>query len=269
MKEQWIRVLRDTAVKELRYFNLIGSTNTEALQWVADGAPDYALVIADEQTNGRGRFDRRWITRPGASLAFSLILKPCAHETINTALFSPLCGIAVQEAVSNLLGLETLIKWPNDVLIRDKKFCGILVEAAWHGSSAQGIVLGIGINISPDSVPGEEYQNFPATCLETALGAQVDRFKVLPQLIKSIEKWRGELSSAAFMRNWEEHLAFKGEWVRIEHSEKPSIMGRVKGIDLQGHLVLVQENGNEIDIEIGDVHLRPGRPADEGGTHAG
>jgi len=268
MKEKWINVLRETAVKELRYFDSIGSTNNEALQWVADGAPDYSLVIADEQTRGRGRFDRRWITRSGASLAFSLILKPTPHETVNTALFSPLCGIAVQEAVSHLIGLETRIKWPNDVLIHDKKFCGILVEAAWHGSSVQGIVLGIGINISPDSVPGEEYQNFPATCLETALGAPVDRFQVLPQVIESIEKWRRQLGSAAFMHQWEENLAFKGEWVRIEHSEKPSIMGRVKGIDLQGHLVLVQENGYEIDIEIGDVHLRPGLPADKGGTHA-
>lgn len=268
MQEKWINTLRHTAVSDLRYFASIGSTNTEALQWAADGAPDFALVLADEQTKGRGRFDRRWITRPGTSLAFSLILKPSAQETGNVALFSPLCGIAVQEAVSSLVGLETRIKWPNDVLIDSKKFCGILVEAAWHGSAVQGIVLGIGMNISPDSVPEAVHQNFPATCLESALGSQVDRFQVLVRVLDSIKKWRKELGSTAFMQRWEEHLAFKGEWVRIEHSEKPSIIGRVKGIDQKGHLVLVQENGREIDIEIGDVHLRPGLPADMGGFHA-
>jgi len=268
MKEKWLEVLKKTALTELRYFDSIGSTNTEALQWAADGAPDFALVIADEQTNGRGRFDRRWITNPGSSLAFSLILKPSTQETWNVAFFSPLCGIAVQEAVSSLLGLNTLIKWPNDVLIDGKKFCGILVEAAWHGSEVQGVVLGIGINISPDSLPDAMHQNFPATCLENALGAQVDHFQVLARVLESIEKWRGELGSTAFMHQWESHLAFMGEWVRIEHSEKPSIIGRVKGIDHKGHLVLVEENGNEIDIEIGDVHLRPGLPAGMGGIHA-
>lgn len=266
--EKWHQVLTGTGVKSLRYFNTIGSTNTEALQWLARGAEDFSLVIADEQTSGRGRFDRLWVTRPASSLAFSLILKPTGIDPDQVALFSPLCGIAVQEAVSDLLGLHPLIKWPNDVLIDRKKFCGILVEAAWQADGLQGVILGIGINISPDSVPESVHQNFPATCLESSCIAPVDRYQLLRQVLISIQKWRNQLGSPAFMQQWETNLAFKHEWIRIEHSEKPSIIGKVKGIDPLGRLLLEQENGDEVSIEIGDVHLRPGQPIEPGGMNA-
>ena len=140
----------------------------------------------------------------------------------------------------------------------------IVPTAGNAGAALAALTLGLVWMVFPEAV----HQNFPATCLESALGSQVDRTQVLVRVLDSIKKWRKELGSTAFMQRWEEHLAFKGEWVRIEHSEKPSIIGRVKGIDQKGHLVLVQENGREIDIEIGDVHLRPGLPADMGGFHA-
>jgi BirA family biotin operon repressor/biotin-[acetyl-CoA-carboxylase] ligase len=257
--------LAGTRVSELRYFESIGSTNDEALRWLSQGAPDFSLVVANEQTKGRGRFDRHWVTRPGSSLAFTLILTDTIPDPLRIPLYAPLAGIAVQEAVQNLLGLKAQIKWPNDVLFDRQKFCGILVEAAWHGSELQGIAMGIGINISPGSVPGLEHQGFPATCLEESYGRPIDRLELLREVIRSIGHWRDEIGSAAFMHRWQEHLAFKGEWVRIEHSEKASIMGRVNGIDQSGRLVLVEDDGIETRVEIGDVHLRPGTHTNAGG----
>jgi BirA family biotin operon repressor/biotin-[acetyl-CoA-carboxylase] ligase len=257
--------LTGTSISQLRYFETIGSTNDEALRWIGGGAPDFSIVIADEQTKGRGRFDRHWVTRPGSSLAFTLILTPNINDPLRIPLYAPLAGIAVQTAVQHLLGLNAQIKWPNDVLINRRKFCGILVEAAWHGSDLQGIVMGIGINISPGSVPEPEFQTFPATYLEEALGRPIDRLELLREIIRSIDFWRAEVGSPAFMRHWQDHLAFKGEWVRIEHSVKASIMGKVTGIDESGRLVLVDAVGTETRVEIGDVHVRPGTQSNAGG----
>ncbi len=260
--------LEGSGVSEWRYFDAIESTNTEALAWAESGAPDFSLVIADEQTGGRGRFERRWVTLPGSSLAFSLILRPSALEFTHLPLYSPLCGIAVQEAVNRLLHIPAAIKWPNDVLIDSKKFCGILVEAAWRESHLQGVVLGIGINVNAGSIPPPANQSFPAACLEHAAGHPVDRYAVLKGVLRSLAFWRGRLASPEFMQHWQEHLAFKGQWVRIEGSEKPAIIGKIEGIDDSGQLVLSDAEGHKTSIVIGDVHLRPAETSDPGGSHA-
>lgn len=261
--------LSHTRVNQIKYFESIGSTNDEALAWIHSGAEDFSLVIANEQTKGRGRFDRHWVTRPGSSLAFTLILKPKPNEKEMIPLFSPLCGIAVREAVEKCLGTTVEIKWPNDVLINRKKFCGILVEASWIESELAGIVLGIGINISRDSVPPMEFQQFPATSLENETSLSINRFEILQNVLLSLDQWRVKLGTSEFMETWENHLAFVDEQVRIEHSEKPSIIGKMKGINPQGNLVLVLDGGQEMSFEIGDVHLRPGTSTDSGGLNAG
>ncbi|MEN4100610.1 MAG: biotin--[acetyl-CoA-carboxylase] ligase, partial [Anaerolineaceae bacterium] len=113
-------------VSELRYFDSIGSTNDEALRWAEQGAPDAALVVADTQTAGRGRMDRRWVTRPGVALAFSLALRPTPVEASALGLFSPLGALAVAAALRENYGLLAEVKWPNDVLLERRKCCGIL-----------------------------------------------------------------------------------------------------------------------------------------------
>lgn len=261
--------LLSTRVCQYKYFESIGSTNDEALAWIQNRAEDFSLVIADEQTKGRGRFDRRWVTRPGSSLAFTLILKPQFREKEMIPFFSPLCGIAVREAVEKSLGAAVEIKWPNDVLINRKKFCGILVEASWMDSELAGIILGIGINISRGSVPPMEFQQFPATSLENETSLSINRFEILQNVLLSLDQWRAKLGTSEFMKTWENHLAFVGEQVRIEHSGKPSIIGKMKGINLQGNLVLMLEDGQEMSFEIGDVHLRPGTSTGSGGLYAG
>lgn len=242
---------------EIKVFDSIGSTNDEALAWVDAGAKDWSLVTADEQTKGRGRFQRRWVTIPGSALAFSLILKPEPSESSRLALFAPLCGLAVHDALLEHFSLDSEIKWPNDILIQRKKCCGILVETAWTGGQPQGIVLGIGVNITPDSIPPGESQRFPAVCLETCLGRTVDRFQVLAAILSGIQKWRPRLGTLEFFDHWQKHLAFRGEHVVITQAQKSSIIGIEKGIDTEGNLVLVLKNKTEMAFEVGDVHLSP------------
>jgi BirA family transcriptional regulator, biotin operon repressor / biotin---[acetyl-CoA-carboxylase] ligase len=261
--------LKSTPVTATHAFETIGSTNDEALAWADEGASDYSLVISDEQTKGRGRFNRRWVTRPGSSLAFSLILKPTPNEIEHLSLFAPLCGLAVHDAVQSLFDIDPQIKWPNDILIERQKCCGILVEANWTDGRPNAVVLGIGINITRESVPPADGQLFSAACLEDFVQAPVDRFLVLQKVLLEIQKWRALFATPLFFDHWTKHLAFLGEQVMIVQSEKQSIIGVEKGIDQHGNLVLLLENNQEMAFEVGDVHLRPLNASNEsGGNHA-
>jgi BirA family transcriptional regulator, biotin operon repressor / biotin---[acetyl-CoA-carboxylase] ligase len=251
------RLLIPNPVSEIRIFETIGSTNDYALEWADSGALDFSVVIADHQTKGRGRLNRKWVTNPGSSLAFSVILKPTEVENERLALFAPLAGLAIRETFESHLNLRAQIKWPNDVLINRKKCTGILVEAAWTGSDMSGVIIGIGINISNDSIPTPSNQLFNATSLENETHSKIDRFSVLAAVLRTIKAWRREFGTEYFFNEWKKHLAFMGEKVRIEQSEKPSIIGVVQGIDDNGRLVLSLEDNEVMCFEVGDVHLRP------------
>lgn len=251
--------LAGTPVSRIRAYDEIGSTNTEALAWLRQDAPDFALVIADAQSSGRGRFERRWITQPGASLAFSVIFRPDDAESRHpSALYAPMAGLAVRDALQYYPGVDTQIKWPNDILLERQKCCGILVEAEWSGSQLLGYVLGIGINIRVDALPPEAKPTFPATWLEAHCAAPVDRFVLLAGILNELSVWRAKIGSVEFFNAWQDNLAFKGEIVRIVESEKSSIIGTEEGIDSQGNLILVTPSGKRLPIQVGDVHLRPG-----------
>jgi len=248
--------LADLPITEIRYFDTIGSTNDEALTWAEAGAPDGALVIADQQTKGRGRLGRPWVTNPGAALAFSIILRPTEEEISHLVLFSPLAGLAVCLSLQNL-HLSAEIKWPNDVLLARRKTCGILAESAWQGEKLQAVVIGIGINVAPSSVPPAAEVLFPATCVEEHLEEPVDRIELLRSALKSFFEWRPHVGSAGFIQAWESRLAFKGEMVSLKNSGGQGFSGILAGVDALGNLRIQLEDGTQKLVSVGDVHLRP------------
>jgi BirA family biotin operon repressor/biotin-[acetyl-CoA-carboxylase] ligase len=249
--------LADLPIPEISFFETIGSTNDEALAWSETGAADGCLVVADTQTKGRGRLNRQWITRPGAALAFSLILRPKPEETSHLFLFSPLGGLALCQALSKGLGLAAQIKWPNDVLLNKQKVAGILVESFWSGDIPQSIILGIGVNVAPEAVPPPAEVMYPATSVEQAYGRPVDRFDLLHDLLKALFEWRISLTSARFFKAWEDCLAFRGDWVRVDQPGLAPITGQILGINENGNLRLLTMTGQEINVYAGDVRLRP------------
>lgn len=253
----WLK--RNLAVPAIRYFDSVGSTNDVALQWSREGAEDGSLVLADAQTAGRGRHARKWQTLPGAALAFSLILRPTHAEVDRLQLFSPLAGVAVCDALIRGWGLPVEIKWPNDILIRRKKVCGILAETAWMGEEAEAVILGIGINVAQDSIPPADELQFPASCIEDEFGQSIPRYEILKMVVNSFFAWRKEMSRPGFFQYWQEHLAFQGEPVRIIEDGKTIVYGTQSGILPDGRLEIVTANDAKIGITAGDVHLRPGK----------
>lgn len=255
-KSEFKAALQDLLLGGLRFFDSIGSTNDEALAWASSGAPDFSLVVADEQTSGRGRMGRSWFTPPGAALAFSLVLRPKGAERENVGLFSGLGALALVDALQTF-GIAAQVKWPNDVLIRRKKVAGILAETVWLGTEVDSVVLGMGVNVSPDSVPPPKGLNYPATCLQAEAGKPIPRALLLKTLLEAIQRRRAILASGTFLRHWESALAFRGETVRVWVSEADTLTGQLLGLEADGGLRLGLSDGAERIIRSGEVRLRP------------
>jgi BirA family biotin operon repressor/biotin-[acetyl-CoA-carboxylase] ligase len=250
------RILSDIPLGGLRYFEQTGSTNDVALAWAAEGAPDLALVCAEEQTSGRGRGDRRWFTPPGTALAFSLVLRPFPGEEQSVTLFSGLGAMAVCEALE-MHGLHPEIKWPNDVLLNRRKVCGILAETVWMGEQVDCLVLGIGVNVKPEAVPPSDQLNFPSTSIEAEISMRVDRLNLLRDILQALLYWRGLLSRDDFLTAWEKHLAFRGEQVEIRTEEALARIAKVEGLERDGSLRLRSYDGQTFTVHFGEVQLRP------------
>jgi BirA family biotin operon repressor/biotin-[acetyl-CoA-carboxylase] ligase len=240
----------------LRHYDTISSTNDEALAWASQGAPDLSLIIADEQTSGRGRMNRKWFTPPHSALAMSLILRPTTIERMHPARTTGLLALSLAESLLKL-GLVPQIKWPNDVLLTNRKVAGILVESSWLGEELDALVLGLGVNVLNVSVPPAEQLSFPATSIETELGHPIERMELLRDILLRALDWRPNLGTDAFLESWEGSLAYRGQQVHVEGRSEGPVIGEVLGLDTEGGLRLRDEHGKSVTVQFGEVHLRP------------
>ena len=241
----------------LRYFDSIGSTNDEALAWATASARDFSIVIADEQTQGRGRLDRKWFTPKGSGLAFSLILRPSAELRPYISRTVGLAALSIAESCSGL-GLTPRIKWPNDILLNGKKTAGILVETVWSGDNVDSLVIGMGINIHKTSVPPAELLQFPATSLEDALGKEAPvREEILFTVLNAFIHWRERMGTNELINTWEEFLAFRGEQIQVQAGGETPITGELLGLESDGSLRLRDAHDKSVIIRFGDISLRP------------
>jgi BirA family biotin operon repressor/biotin-[acetyl-CoA-carboxylase] ligase len=270
-----LKSLSDLPIGAIKYFDRLDSTNNVASTWAAQGAPDLALVVAEEQTAGRGRQGRRWVTVPEASLAFSLVLYASEKRPDILPRLTALGALAVRDALEKYYGILAQIKWPNDVLAQHRKLAGILAEAQWMGDQIDAFILGIGINIAAASVGtalgNEASLRFPATCVESILERPVDRLELLHNVIAELLFWRPRLSSPEFLRVWDYHLAFRGKYVQviteqdIERNGAPECSGgqppavaegTLLGLAPDGSLKLRIQSGEVIAVRAGEVRLR-------------
>ncbi len=248
--------LADLHLPAVRFYQATGSTNDEAITWAEHGAPDWALVVADEQTAGRGRTGRRWITPPGSALAFSLILRPRPAELPYLARATALGALAVCQALFTEYGLDAQVKWPNDVLVSRRQLAGVLAETQWNGAQPTALVLGIGINVATAFL-GTEVLNYPATCVAAGLGSVPDRLELLHAVLKAMIDWRPRLGSPSFMSAWENALAYRNQWVLLAPGDGSGAMieGLVLGLTPDGALRLKNRQDKEIIVNVGELRL--------------
>jgi BirA family biotin operon repressor/biotin-[acetyl-CoA-carboxylase] ligase len=234
----------------LRYLPLTNSTNDDAQALARAGCPDRTIVLADEQRAGRGRLGRTWTAPPGRTLLFSIVFR----RTITPIYLTALCSVSIAEAIRGLTGFQATIKWPNDVMMGDRKVCGILAEAIWQ-QQPQITVVGIGLNVNVDPVA----DGLPptATSLSQQIGYSVARDVVLRTILQRLDYHlaRSDGRLDGYIRPyWEALLWRQHQAVRIDR-DGTVLHGSVEGLAESGALRVRQPDGSLAEIAVGDVLL--------------
>jgi BirA family biotin operon repressor/biotin-[acetyl-CoA-carboxylase] ligase len=254
----WEQRLNDLKLGDIYVYQQVDSTNQVAEQLIKENAPEFSLVVADEQTAGRGRHGRSWITRKGIALAFSWILYPnpawITPESVGK--LSGLGALAVAEVLKDQYQFETSIKWPNDVLVQGKKVCGVLVDIQWSGSMIKNAILGIGLNVLQGSVSDQDNLRFPASSLQELTGSDISRLDLLVQILESLLKWYPKLNSKAFIKSWQDNLAYMNQAVTLEVDDEVLDRGLLYGISDEGLLILLSDSGSKRLYRTGEIQLR-------------
>lgn len=240
--------------RTLYVYPSIDSTNARAAELARASAPDGTLVLANEQTAGRGRLGRQWLAPPGSSLLLSLVLRPNLQPRQIQRL-AMITSLAACQAIDRLTGLDVRIKWPNDLQISGRKVGGMLCEAGLSGQRLAFVVVGLGINVnlSPASL-GELLT--PATSLSHELGYEVERLPLLCALLDDLEIAYLRLCSGWLPHEaWRSRLATLGQQVQVGLPGQV-IAGLVEDVDADGALLVRQNDGSLATILAGDVTLR-------------
>lgn len=229
----------------------VASTNDEAGLLARAGAPHGTVVVADEQSTGRGRYGRSWHSPPGDNLYLSVVLRPeLAPERAPPITLAG--GLAVAEAV-NKAGVSASLKWPNDVLASGRKLAGVLTEMNTRGQELEHVILGIGVNVGATSLPPELAPI--ATSLRIELGRPVDREAFLRDLLPALERWLDEFFAggvSAISRPWSDRAVLTGSRVRADAEDGP-VEGEPVGLDDEGALLVEDDAGRRHRVVYGEV----------------
>jgi BirA family biotin operon repressor/biotin-[acetyl-CoA-carboxylase] ligase len=236
------------------YDESVPTTMDVARREAQGGAPEGTIAIAEEQTAGRGRMGRTWVSPAGVNLYFTLVVRPTIEQLRYLAVIAPL---AVCQAIEETAGLLPRIKWPNDVAINDKKVCGVLTQSEIADGAVLYALIGPGINVNMDVVAHEEIRAI-ATSLRAELGREVAREDVLAATLNHLEALylalrRGEVVSMA----WKHRLDTLGKHVRVAGPDGELLeQGVAVDADSDGSLILRRDDGSHVRIEAGEVTLR-------------
>ncbi|MFI2616080.1 biotin--[acetyl-CoA-carboxylase] ligase [Streptomyces sp. NPDC018584] len=243
-----------------------GSTNTDLVAR-ADDLAEGAVLVAEEQSAARGRLDRQWSAPARSGLFFSVLLKPAEVPVERWCWLPLLTGVAVATGLSRVAGVDTALKWPNDLLVtvgdEERKAGGILAERAGSaGGSGAGVVIGIGLNVT---LREDELPVPTAGSLALAGAATTDRDPLLRAVLRSLEQWYGvwrgaggDPSTSRLQEAYAAGCATLGRRVRAELPGDRAIVGEAVAVDGDGRLVLATEEGVQEPVGAGDIiHLRP------------
>ena len=255
-QEELAAALADLPVGDVLCLDSAGSTNDIAFELADAGAPDLSVVTAFEQTNGRGRMQRQWVTVPGTSLPMSVIIRPRGSEMSCLNLFSPLTGLAVREALRAGYGIESQVKWPNDVLLNRRKICGVLCETRWESDRLKALILGLGTNLLRGSAPRIPDITYPASSVEDETGIIIPRAGWIHAFLEQLIRLRERIGRPDFFELWESCLAYRNEKAKVVRPDGQAEICTVLGIDREGNLVVKNETGREQRFLAGEISLR-------------
>ncbi len=238
-----------------RYLECTGSTNDEARELAEAGAPHGSLVVAETQTAGRGRHSRPWVSPPATGIYATLLLRP-GMPPEDIPLLTLTAAVAAAEAVEKVCGQDTVIKWPNDLLLHGRKVAGILTEASITAASAF-VLVGIGINVNTPAGALPPRPLFPASSLAVETGGTISRAALLAAWLERFESWYDRLQGGdrdALTSRWVALSGMAGCEVNVANMPG-DVQGVVAGIAPDGALLLKTADGRLLRILTGDVQM--------------
>lgn len=238
----------------LEYHGVIDSTNIRAKALAKEGATCGSLIIADKQTQGKGRLGKVWNSPKDASISMSMLLRP-QIEPDKVSAITLVAGISISEAISHTTGLEAKIKWPNDIVINAKKVCGILTEMHTSQGQVGYVVVGVGVNVNIDHFD----EQLPyATSLKLEAQRIFDREMIIQEYLKVFFKYYKVYIQEGFEKLREKYKANCINLNRqvIISSGKEKFEGLVKDIDKEGSLIILDGKGEERTVFTGEVSVR-------------
>jgi BirA family biotin operon repressor/biotin-[acetyl-CoA-carboxylase] ligase len=249
--------------RDLVHLPCTGSTNDMAKELAARGAPEGTVVVADEQTAGRGRMGRQWIAPPTTCILCSILFRPQLLPT-QTQRLTMLCGLAAADAVEEIAGLQARLKWPNDLIVESrvpnlesriwKKLAGVLTETAFKGDRVTFAVVGVGINVNVEAEMLSELDS-NATSILAETGQPTDRAALLAALLAGVERRYEALKAGESPHEeWAARLATLGQQVQIVGSGE-TLVGVAESVDEDGALLLRTADGTLHRLLVGDVTL--------------
>jgi len=245
------------AGQRIDYYDRIDSTNRAASALGALDpalAPHGTLVIADEQTAGRGRMNRVWQSRPGSAALFSLLLRPQALPPAEATNIVLAAALAVCDAC-RALGADALIKWPNDIVCGGKKVCGMLLDMSADMDLVRFAVAGIGVNVA-DYPRADDLRH--ATCLNEAAGRRVDRAEAVARILEAFERWYDAWiagGAQAILPAYAERCVTIGSRVQVS-GLRETFEGQALRLTEDGSLIVLRDGAGETAVRAGDVSVR-------------
>lgn len=236
------------------YCEEVESTNALLLQNRDDFKLHGTVVLAEKQTGGRGRKDRKWFSAKDQNLTFSILLKnKINRQKVNLINFGT--SLAIAYSLENLFQLRLNLKWPNDVLVGDEKIAGILLESVSKGSQIERLVVGIGLNVNQTTFQGA--YNLPPTSVKKETGNEIDRERLLSDILNNFEEILDRVATApeTVLNDWKSRCRMIGEKITVQDDNLLK-NGIFDDVDEEGFLILKNENNETERIIFGDVSLR-------------
>ncbi len=241
---------------DLTFYRETDSTNTQLRKLAENGAPQGTLVVADEQTAGRGRRGRGWVSSPGSGIYMSFLLRP-PFSPDHASMLTLVAAMAVADGIYEVTGLDCEIKWPNDVIYQGHKLCGILTEMSTDMDSINYVIVGIGINVADREFP-EDIRDMAAS-LESFCAPPVSRVKLIAAILKAWENLYSRFlltADLSYLRaDYQRRLVNVGKDVKVL-SDSGDYMGISRGITRNGELIVEEYDGKEHKVTSGEVSVR-------------
>jgi BirA family transcriptional regulator, biotin operon repressor / biotin---[acetyl-CoA-carboxylase] ligase len=250
--------LDSRAERDIRLVDTVASTNAVLRELARAGAPEGTVVIADAQTAGRGRFAKPWFSPPGVNIYASVLYRP-AMAPREVGGFSFVASLAVSDAIL-AEGWRSTIKWPNDVLVGGKKVAGTLVEFAAQDGLVEYVILGLGVNVNVSRTALRSalgISGFAADSLSEVAGRDLDRNVLTGMILDALDRWVKTYRTGGLdpvLNAWRDRDILLGRRVEVR-GEGPSWLGRVLGVDREGHLVLRDTRGKQRRVVAGEIRL--------------